>query len=320
MFESFNRALAEDLDRSPKKKERHLVENLARVGAMQALRGLGTLTAWARPLPDFLLIGGKRCGSTSFFHTLGQHPNVLPLFPDKRFLPMQENLKGVRYFDSNADRSAAWYRSHFPTSLTRSLRRRRRNGPVISGEGSPYYLFEPNAPRRAAKLVGAARVVVVLRDPVERAWSHFRDERRCGREPLDDFVVALDRETGRLSADKNDEAGHPPLAFRREHFGYRWQGEYATALERWFEYFDRTQVLVLFDTDLYGDPEPHWRRATEHLEIPAWKNAPTARHMNQASAVDMPAEARSELALHYREFDRELSDLLERPLPWAQRA
>jgi hypothetical protein len=96
--------------------------------AKWALRRYGAATAHRRPLPDFLVIGAKRGGSTSLFRNLVTTPGVLPLFPRR------EDLKGTYYFDVFHDRGEAWYRSHFPTTGAR----RRAGRPLAVGEATPY--------------------------------------------------------------------------------------------------------------------------------------------------------------------------------------
>src|SRR3954471_7291878 len=105
----------------------------ARSAGRDAVRTYGAATARWRPAPDFVIIGAKRCGTTSLYRYLGEHPHVAPLFPSARYMPlMRSDQKGVHYFDSNHERGNRWYRSHFRTAASR-----RRAG-QIAGEASPY--------------------------------------------------------------------------------------------------------------------------------------------------------------------------------------
>jgi len=143
--------------------------------------GYGAATARWRTVPDFLLIGAKRSGSTSLFRYLGEHPQVAPLFPSARLLPiMREDQKGVHYFDSNSTHRLAWYRAHFRSDVARARQARALGAPVITGEASPYYLFHPLAAERAAAAVPHARIIVLLREPVARTYSHWSEQRRNG--------------------------------------------------------------------------------------------------------------------------------------------
>src|SRR5215470_750369 len=126
-------------------------------------------TASARALPDFLIIGAQKAGTTSLYAYLTAHRDVRPA-----------GRKEVHYFDlgftAGAELGEGWYRSMFPLRARLALDGRRTGRPVRTGEASPYYLFHPAAPQRAAALVPEARLLVLVRDPVERAWSHYRHE------------------------------------------------------------------------------------------------------------------------------------------------
>ena len=143
------------------------------------LRGYGIATGDLRPLPDFLVIGAKRGGTTSLWRYLSEHDGILNLFP------RPEKIKGLYYFDENFGRGERWYRSHFPSVATRalasrrlgSLRRRRRGDAVLP---VPPARADPRARCRSPTPL----IVVVLRDPVERAFSHFKERRTNGTEPL----------------------------------------------------------------------------------------------------------------------------------------
>ena len=116
-------------------------------------------TSPLRLLPDFLILGAQRCGTTSLYNYLAQHPSVGPLVLEK----------GAHYFSTNYDKSLAWYRSHFPMKW-RAAAERRHGRPFVTGEGSPYYLFHPLAAQRVAKTLPHVKLLVMLRDPVERAY------------------------------------------------------------------------------------------------------------------------------------------------------
>ena len=100
-------------------------------------------TAPVRTLPDFLIIGAQKSGTTFLYQLLVQHPHVKPAF-----------VKEVHYFDLEYRKGVNWYRSHFPLQM-------RNSREYITGEASPYYLFHPHAPRRASAVVPDAKLVVL---------------------------------------------------------------------------------------------------------------------------------------------------------------
>ena len=126
-------------------------------------RQWGQTTASLRAEPSFIIAGAQRCGTTSLYKTLCQHPGVVPAVLHK----------GVHYFDTSAHRSHSWYLGHFPTRST--LHRHAYAGrDAMTGESSPYYLFHPHAPARIADALPDVRVLVLVRDPVERAYLPIR--------------------------------------------------------------------------------------------------------------------------------------------------
>lgn len=283
-------------------------ESAARGGVKAALRGLGIATSPLRPLPDYLIIGGKRCGSTTLHYSLLRHPQVLAMFPSKRLAPMAHDQKGVHHFDVQADKSEAWYRSHFPTLVTRRVVGRGRS--VVTGEASPYYLHEPNAAERAAALVPDARVLCVLRDPVERAASHYREQRRRGLEPLETLADALRAEPERL-ADPDPVA----RAFAHEHCTYASQGEYVHDLRRWFERYPAEQICVVFSSDLFASPAETYGVITDFLGIERHDLAPERMNATAPSAIEPDVER--DLRDRYAEADAALGELLGVEVPWA---
>ncbi len=226
------------------------------------------VSAPLRPLPDYLIVGAKRSGTTSLHRWLLAHPDVLPLFPSARRLPLRADIKGVHFFD-HPGRGAWWYRSHFPTRASRALAARRSgDGRVVAGEATPYYLHHPHAAARAAQVVPDARVIVLLRDPVDRAWSHWKEQRRRGFEPLATFEEALDAEPARLAGEAERLAADPGYrSFAHEHQSYATTGRYREPLARWEAAFPASQLLVLRSEDGFADPQGTFDRVLEFLGL-----------------------------------------------------
>ncbi|MFD0685147.1 sulfotransferase domain-containing protein [Actinomadura fibrosa] len=277
-----------------------------------AIRGYGMGTAPLRPDPDFLLIGAKRGGSTSLYYTLLGHPGIMPLFPGARLLPKANDTKGVHYFDSHYDRGRAWYRSHFPAAA------RRRSRKV--GEGSPYYLFHPLAAERAGRDVPHARILLILRDPVERAFSHYRERRRQHAEELASFEDALAAEPGRLAGEaERVAAGTGYRSYAHEQQSYRAQGEYAPHLRRWMAHFPAERIKVLAAEEFYADPQRSCDEVAAFLGLPPAPLPPSAtRVWNAAPSQDLKPETRRSLAEHYAPFNADLEALLGRTFPWTR--
>lgn len=277
------------------------------------IRAYGMLTARLRKGPDFLLIGAKRGGSTSLYYALLEHPQVTPLFPSAGLLmPKDNHTKGVQYFDLHYARGDVWYRSHFPAGV-------RRAGKVV-GEGSPYYLFHPLAAERAGRDVPDAKILLILRDPIERAFSHYRERRRQDAEELGTFEEALAAEDERLAGEHDRIVAEPGYrSYAHEQQSYRAQGEYAPHLRRWMEHFPAEQFHVLAAEDFYADPQSACDSVAEFLGLrPAPLPASVAKPWNAAPSGKLADATRQELARHYSPFNADLATLLGRELPWTR--
>jgi hypothetical protein len=212
------------------------------------VRDVGRLaTAPARALPDFLVLGTQKGGTTSLFAYLADHPQVIA-----------PTAKELHHFDYRYHRGSIWYRSRFP--LRASLRHREGGG--RTGEASPSYLFHPDVPGRVAADLPDARLVVLLRDPVERAHSHWRHQVRLGVEQLA-FADAVEAEAERLSAPDADVGLFSPL---RE-FSYVHRGRYGEQLARWIDAVGRERLLVLRSDDLFTRPGPTYAAVLRFLDL-----------------------------------------------------
>ena len=149
---------------------------------MRLRRRARLATAGARRLPDFLVIGAQRAGSTSLFAQLCAHSGVAA-----------PSHKEIHYLDLQSFRSLRWYRSHFPPTAAARGR--------ITGEASPYYLFHPAVPARVAAELPGVLLVALLRDPVPRAYSQYQLSVRDGHEQLG-FEEALRAEPDRLAGEE----------------------------------------------------------------------------------------------------------------------
>jgi hypothetical protein len=279
------------------------MKSVAPRGARDQVRELlvryGERTSDRRPLPDFLVIGTKRGGTTSLWRYLIQHPLVPRLFP-------AWNTKTSHYFEENWDRGEAWYRSHFPTDRQRAALERRHGGPCKVGEAAPLYMFHPLVAGRVADLMPRARMIVLLRDPVERAFSHWKERRGEGVEPLD-FAAALEAEPSRT-------AGGDENAF--DWYSYRARGRYLEHLEPWLRRFDRSQLLFVPSETFYREPAASYQRILEFIGLPR-HDLPAYDVFNDRPSKGMDEAVRAELTAYYRPFNAALEERLGMRLAWS---
>lgn len=278
--------------------------------ADHATRRYALATVEDRPFPDFLIIGTKRGGTTSLYNYLLQHPGVLGLFPQVR------GKKSTDYFlaDSHDPR---WYRSHFHTERYRSVLRSRRGYRPVSGEASPYYLWDPRVPSRVREVAPQVRAIALLRDPVERAWSHYHERVQNGVEPLG-FEEALAAEADRLSGELERMVSEPAYySPAYDHFSYRSRGVYLPQLQRWTDTFGRDRLLVLRSEDMYADSNAVLAQVCDFLGIPPARVAHSGAFNARHRVGEMPPGARADLAAYFAEPNAALEDWLGRQLFWA---
>lgn len=252
------------------------------------------LSAPARMLPGFLIVGAQRCGTTSMFKTLAQHPDVA-----RPFL-----RKGVHYFDKSYPRGQRWYRGHFPLAATSRLRRRGRL--PITGESSPYYLFHPLAGARIAHDLPGVRLVVLLRDPVERAYSGHSHELARGYETLP-FEAAVEAEPERLAGERERMLAEPGYDSPHwQHHAYVTRGQYVEQLEALAGHVGRDRLHVVDSGDFFADPEPVFDRVCDFLGLPRAAGIAYEQH-NARSRAPMADALRARLTAHYAPYDERLA-------------
>ncbi len=306
----FERGRADDdrsvvVARRPLRAERLLRAQLRdrRAAAWNAVR---RMTGGARGLPDFLIIGAQRAGTTSLFRYLAAHPSV-----------EAAARKEVHFFDLNWHRGEAWYRAHF--ARRSDVVDGRASAASVIGEATPYYLFHPLAAERAASLLPDVRVIVMLRDPVSRAYSHYHHVRARGHEHLS-FEDALLAEADRLRGEEERLRSDPCYrSVDHQHHGYVARGEYLPQLQRWAEHVPADRTLVIVSEEFYADPDAEFRRVTRFLGLPDTSLSSYERTNSQRYPPMSPATKASLRAL-FTKPNRALEDWLGRSLPWGDNA
>lgn len=262
------------------------------------------LSGTIRVRPDFLIIGAQRCGTTSLHAWLERRSGV-----------HAPGLKEVHFFDACYERGLRWYQAHFPTILRRSFERA-RGRTFAAFESTPYYLFEPRVPARVRAALPRARLIVLLRNPVDRALSHHDHEVRRGTETVHDFAEAIDLEEQRISGEEERlraDPGYKSPAHMR--FSYLARGLYARQLRAWLEHFPPEQLLVLRSEDLFTRSGETLASVLRFLELPEEPLAELPRE-NTGARRTMDADLRARLVEYFRPHNHELEQLLGRELGW----
>ena len=257
-------------------------------------RKASSLRFWTRvwlrrgALPNTLIIGAAKAGTTSLFDWLSQHPEVSP-----------SRIKEVKFFDHNWSRGPAWYRAQFSP-------RRRRHRVIL--EASPNYLWNAPVPERVRELLGAPKLIVLLRNPVDRAYSHHAMKVRQGTETRG-FEEALEAEQARLAPfAERAAAGEETILGAYERFAYASESLYADQIERWLSIFPRENFLFLRAEDLFREPRRELGKTLEFLGLPPF-GFPELEPKNVGTYAPLDPLVRKRLATRFAEPNMRLAEL-----------
>lgn len=257
-----------------------------------------------RVLPDFIIIGVQKGGTTSLYRYLSASRSVLAA-----------SNKEVHYFDQNYSQGTGWYRANFPLMLSKMYHSSRNGHPCVSGEATPNYFFHPKAPTRIASLLPKVKLILLLRNPVDRALSHYNHHVRSKRETLP-FEEALAAEPERLKGEAlriMEDESYDGFAFRT--FSYLARGIYIDQLKGWLDLFSREQMLILKSEDLFENPSAIINQTLAFLDLPP---EPPGRYsaFNAGSYTPMNPATRQRLVEYFAPYNQQLYERLGVNFGW----
>lgn len=258
----------------------------------------GMTTARWRMSPSFLVIGAQRAGTTSLFTALSGHPDIV----------RPTVWKGIGYFDVNYSRGMRWYRGHFPLTFGRRDK--------LAFESSGYYSFHPLASDRIARDLPGVKVVMVVRNPVDRAHSAHRHEHARGFENLE-FPEALKAEPDRLMGEVDRIIAEQPdyESHAHRHHAYLGRGLYAEQIERFVGVLGSDRVYVVDADRLFADPAGELSALFAWLGAVPWTPA-SFDQLNARPRSDLDSDVRARLLDYFAESDRRLERLMGRLPSW----
>jgi hypothetical protein len=214
--------------------------------------------------------------------------------------------KELHFLTDRFARGRDWYIGQFPPCLAPG---------EITGESTPYALFHPLVPPRLHAVAPHAKLIVLLRNPVDRAYSHYLLEQSRGDETLT-FAEAIAAETSRLAGEEDRLLADPTyLSPAHKHASYLARGDYAPQLERWFASFPREQILILRSEDLYQRTAETFACVTEFLGLPAATDVQFAAH-NQSTGPKLEAAIHDRLSQHFAPRNERLARVLDWDATW----
>jgi hypothetical protein len=204
------------------------------------------------PGPDFLVVGAPKAGTTALHAALAEHPQVFTSTPKEPKYWLCDDAPPPAWRgpgDAHSQQEWIWRRQEYEQLFASAQPHQ------VRGESTPFYLWSRGAHRRLADSLPDVRLIVVVRDPIDRAYSNWMHLWSDGLEPEADFVRAFERQDERVAA------GWAPF------WRYRDLGLYGEQLEHLYQYVDRDRVLVLRYRDLIDEPSATVDRACRFLDI-----------------------------------------------------
>jgi len=258
------------------------------------------VTSPLRVLPDFMVIGVGRGGTTSLYHYIGQHPCIVKAAYDE-----------LGFFDTNFGLGIYWYRSLFPTILHKH-RIILKWKQCMTYDVTPSYIRHPWIIQRILKFLPNVKLIAILRNPVDRAYSHYHMGKRDGNEKRTfDDVIKIDID--RLKNKKNlDIDEYFNTVVERSYLA---RGFYAEQLQIWMKLFSKEQLLVISSEDLASKTNETLTMIFDFLKLPNYKIRDLTKR-NEAKYPPMNPDTRKTLVEYFKPYNEKLYSLLGRKFDW----
>jgi hypothetical protein len=245
--------------------------------------------------PDFLIIGAQKAGTTSLFHYLSQHPSIQP-----------PSTKEIHYYDLYYHKGANWYKKNF--GLTDNAK--------ITGEATPYYLFHPFVPERVYRDNPYTKMIVLLRHPGERAFSHYQMMRRMNLEAAVTFSEAVKNEPASLKKGLKMLYNNAlSVSAEHQHYTYLSRGKYEKQLRRWFGFFPAKQFLIIKAEDFFENPIKVLADVYTFLGIAIIYPKDISK-MNKGESECFDANEKKRAESYFRSYNKKLELLLGTTFNW----
>jgi hypothetical protein len=270
----------------------------------RAVRHGGQLTSAGRMSPDFLIVGAQRAGTTTLHLALREHPLVV----------LHRLHKGVNYFDLRYEEGAQWYRGHFPLRAYARARTALAGGRPVTGESSGYYMFHPLAAERIGRDLPGVKLIALVRDPVERAYSAHKHEHARGYDD-EPFDRAVELEETRLAGEVERMLADPTYeSYSHRHHAYVARGRYVEQLKSLADRCGRANLLVVDADAFFANPQEHYSRVLSFLGLP--HHDPPIQRTNARPRAPMPEALRARLQELFAPYDEALTEYLGATPSW----
>lgn len=254
------------------------------------------LTFENRALPNFMIIGTQKGGTTSLYRYLEKHPQLSPNYV----------VKELSFFDELFDRGEDWYRSNFPT----------RKPNYLYFEGCTHYLFNPLVPERVKAHIPDVKVIALLRNPIERTFSSYKHQVRAGRENLS-FEDAIEAEPGRLNGELERMLNEPKyFSYNYNHFSYIERSKYDAQIENWLRHFSIDNMLILSSEEFFSAPSQTIQKCLNFLNVKPMGINHRKKHNTGNYTDPINPETREKLQSIFEPHNSNLYSILNKNFNW----
>ena len=264
-------------------------------------RNIFALTGSIRVLPDFLVIGAKRCGTTSLFYHLPEHPCISKSPHDN-----------MGFFNDNFHLGVNWYKSFFPTIFTRN-KIKSEFGNFLAFDVTTTYMEEESTANNVYQIKPNMKIIVILRNPVDRAYSQYHLNLREKAEKRS-FEDAMEENMNELNKESHERYEIKPK-FSVEENNYLKKGLYAQQLRHWLNIFPMESMLILSTEEFESNQQVIYNKIFEFLNISQFEVKNTEK-MEKGSYPQMKSETRSLLLDYFRSHNNELFKLINKKFDW----
>ncbi len=242
--------------------------------------------------PNFIIIGTGKSGTTSLYNYLTQHPQVLPAIKKEIYF-------WSRYFDKGID----WYLSHFPPIPQETK--------LLTGEATPTYINSWHTPERLFSIFPKIKLIVILRNPVDRAVSHYYHEVRLKMENKSLSAVIYEQleRLKKIPTSALEEAYWNHISY------YVSYGVYVEFLKKWMTIFPREQFLILSSEDFYQEPQITMENVFKFLDLPKHQ-LQDYQKLNSGSYPNIPPSIYSTLSDYFQPYNQKLEEYLGMKFNW----
>lgn len=289
-----------------KNRIKYWLENYPKVyaGRLTKRNLFRSFTSNYRILPDFIIIGESKCGTTSLYNYLIQHTAINPALS-----------KEINFFNWSHDKPLNWYRAHFPTKLKKNLTKNVFKKPFLTGEATPLYLFNSLVPKRIFKIIPNVKIIIILRNPIDRAYSHYHDLGiRLGKEKrtFDDAI----RSEIKILEQKNYVVTDYDGNFSERLYQYVARGIYLAHLRIWMKTFSKKQFLILKTEELEENASKILNNVFEFLSLPSYVKINFEKKHNVSKYEPMSSSSRKMLMEFFKPHNKSLYEFLKRDFKW----